>query len=170
MNEDEKIGGLPVFPHEYEDFAFCINSCELLEINYKGSIFTWWNGRTGSDCIFKRLDRMIANLKLQDWFAHLEVQHLSRTGSDHALLLLTCGEFAQHIRKPFRFLKFWTEHDTFFEAIKQAWMTDFEGNDFVSFKLKLKNVKSALTHWSRATFGDIFKQITVREEVVRIKE
>ena len=41
MNEDEKIGGLPVFPDEYEDFTFCINSCELFDINYKGSLFTW---------------------------------------------------------------------------------------------------------------------------------
>ncbi|XP_060190654.1 uncharacterized protein LOC132619919 [Lycium barbarum] len=101
MNEKEKIGGLPVFPNEYE-----------------GSLFTWWNEREGSDCIFKRLDRMIANSKLQDWFAHME-----------------------------------------------AWITDFEGDDFIRFKLKLKNVKSALFAWSKATFGDIFKQLIVREEV-----
>ncbi|XP_060182761.1 uncharacterized protein LOC132612660 [Lycium barbarum] len=121
MNEDEKIGGLPVSPDEYEDFEFCINSCEL-------------------------------------------------TDSDHAPLLLTWGESSQHIRKPFRFLKFWTEHASFLEVVNQAWITDFEGDDFIKFKLKLKNVKSALSAWSKATFGDIFKQLTVREEVVRIKE
>ncbi|XP_060202636.1 uncharacterized protein LOC132631055 [Lycium barbarum] len=113
---------------------------------------------------------MIANSKLQDWFAHMEVQHLSRTGSDHAPLLLTCGESSQHIRKPFRFLKFWTEHESFLEVVNQAWIIDFEGDDFIRFKLKLKNVKSTLSSWSKATFGDIFKQLTVREEVVRIKE
>lgn len=26
LNENEEIGGLPVAPQEYEDFAFCINS------------------------------------------------------------------------------------------------------------------------------------------------
>ncbi|XP_060182017.1 uncharacterized protein LOC132611631 [Lycium barbarum] len=146
LNEDEKIGGLPVSPDEYEDFAFC------------------------SDCIFKRLDRMIANSKLQDWFAHMEVQHLSRTGLDHAPLLLTCGEVSHHIMKPFRFLKFWTEYELFLEVVNQAWIKDFEGDDFIRFKLKLKNVKSTLSAWSKATFGDIFKQLTVREKVVRIKE
>ncbi|XP_060170510.1 uncharacterized protein LOC132601447 [Lycium barbarum] len=124
----------------------------------------------GSDCIFKRLNRMIANSKLQDWFAHMEVQHLSRTGSDHAPLLLSCGESSHHIRKPFRFLKFWIEHESFLEVVNQAWITDFEGDDFIRFKLKLKNVKSVLSAWSKATFGDIFKQLTIREEVVRIKE
>ncbi|XP_059287623.1 uncharacterized protein LOC132040947 [Lycium ferocissimum] len=170
MNEDEKTGGLPVFPDEYEDFAFCTNSCELFDINYKGSLFTWWSGRAGSDCIFKRLDRMITNSKLQDWFAHMEVEHLSRTGSDHAPLLLTCGEISYHIRKPFRFLKFWTEHESFLEVVNQAWSTDFEGDEFISFKSKLKNVKTTLSAWSTATFGDIFKQLTVREEVLKIKE
>ncbi|XP_060212032.1 uncharacterized protein LOC132639607 [Lycium barbarum] len=129
---------------------------------------TWLVG--GSDCMFKRLDRMIANSKLQDWFAHIEVQHLSRTGSDHAPLLLTCGESSHHMRKPFRFLKFWTEYESFLEVVNQAWIIDFEGDDFIRFKLKLKNVKFALTPWSKETFGDIFKQLPVREEVVRIKE
>ncbi|XP_070039118.1 uncharacterized protein [Nicotiana tomentosiformis] len=43
LHEDEKIGGLPVHPPEYEDFAFCVNSCGLFEQGYKGSPFTWWN-------------------------------------------------------------------------------------------------------------------------------
>ncbi|XP_060182971.1 uncharacterized protein LOC132612916 [Lycium barbarum] len=119
IHEDEKIGGLPVYPYEYEDFAFYVNSSELFEVSFKGSLFTWWNGRAGRDCIFKRLDRMLTNSKLQDWFGHMEVEHLSRTGSDHAPLLLTCGNSSQH---------------------------------------------------SKATFGDIFKKLVVREDIVRVKE
>ncbi|XP_059285583.1 uncharacterized protein LOC132039048 [Lycium ferocissimum] len=88
MNEDEKIGGLLVYPDEYEDFAFCVNSCELFEAPFKGSLFTWWNGRASRDCIIKKLDRMLTNSKLQDWFGHMEVEHLSRIVSDHAPLLL----------------------------------------------------------------------------------
>ncbi|XP_059292434.1 uncharacterized protein LOC132045876 [Lycium ferocissimum] len=72
MNENEKISGLPVFPDEYEDFAFCINSCELFDINYKGKV------------------------------------------------------------------------------VNQAWSTDFEGDEFISFKLKLKKVKTTLSAWTQA--------------------
>lgn len=39
------IRGLPVQPQEVEDFDFCIDSCELKEISFKGSPFTWWNER-----------------------------------------------------------------------------------------------------------------------------
>ncbi|XP_075077075.1 uncharacterized protein LOC142163830 [Nicotiana tabacum] len=31
LSEEEKIGGLPVYPPEYEDFAFYVNSCELFD-------------------------------------------------------------------------------------------------------------------------------------------
>lgn len=37
MSEEEKLGGLPVSPSEYEDFALCINSCELFDMGFKGS-------------------------------------------------------------------------------------------------------------------------------------
>ncbi|OIS96614.1 hypothetical protein A4A49_14026 [Nicotiana attenuata] len=32
LHEDEKIGGLPVHPPEYEDFAFCVNPCGLFDL------------------------------------------------------------------------------------------------------------------------------------------
>lgn len=58
LSEEEKIGGLPVHPPEYEDFAFCVNSCELFDLGYKESPYTWWNGMPNSKCIFKRLNRI----------------------------------------------------------------------------------------------------------------
>ncbi|XP_060216592.1 uncharacterized protein LOC132644060 [Lycium barbarum] len=40
LNQEEKIGGLPVDMNNAEDFSFCINSYELEEVNFKGSPFT----------------------------------------------------------------------------------------------------------------------------------
>ncbi|XP_059302272.1 uncharacterized protein LOC132054245 [Lycium ferocissimum] len=79
LNEEEKIGGLPVLPNEYEDFAFCLNSCELIKAGFKGSPFAWWNERFDGQCIFKRLDRKLVNNLLLQWFDFIEVDHLSRT-------------------------------------------------------------------------------------------
>ncbi|XP_060177821.1 uncharacterized protein LOC132607756 [Lycium barbarum] len=138
LNEEEKIGGLPVLPQEYEDFAFCINSCKLAEISFKGNPFTWLNGKADQECIFKRLDRILSNEQFQDWFGHLEVDHLSRTG--------------------------------FKEIVKNNWLAE-DGNDvFISFKQKVKQVKTALSVWSKQTFGDIFNQLNIREDIVKIKE
>ncbi|XP_059310108.1 uncharacterized protein LOC132061281 [Lycium ferocissimum] len=107
-----------------------------METGFKGSHFTWWNGRGGSDGIFERLDRVFINQQFQQWFAQVEVEHLTRTGSDHASLFITLEEQSQAYIRQFRFLKFWTEHQA----------------------------------WSKEVYGDIFKQLIIREEIVRIKE
>ncbi|XP_070040911.1 uncharacterized protein [Nicotiana tomentosiformis] len=41
LNEEDKIGGLLVYPPEYEGFECCVNSCGLFGMGYKGSPFTW---------------------------------------------------------------------------------------------------------------------------------
>ncbi|XP_070050003.1 uncharacterized protein [Nicotiana tomentosiformis] len=91
LHEDEKIGGLPVHPHEYEDFAFC---------------------------------NILPTIK---------VEHLIRTGSDHAPLLMTCGVQTTNFVKPFRFLNFWTKHATFVDVVRK--------------KLQLKRIKSGSKVW-----------------------
>lgn len=170
LNEEEKLGGLPIRPQECEDFAFCINSSEREEIRFKGSPFTWWNGRAGADCSFERLDRIMMNSEMQNWLTVSEVEHLSRIGSDHAPMLLTLGDHHQKVQKPFRFLRFWIEQDNFMETVRENWKTDVEGNCFFQYKHKLKNIKKALSKWNKDTFGDIFQQLIIREEVVRLKE
>ncbi|XP_059284731.1 uncharacterized protein LOC132038025 [Lycium ferocissimum] len=170
LNEEEKIGGLPVLLNEYEDFAFCLNSCELIEAGFKGSPFTWWNGRSDGQCIFKRLDRMLYNNLMQQWFGFIEVDHLSGTGSDHALLLLSCNEQQQQFIIPLKFLKFWVDHESFQSVVTQNWHAEDEKDVFLSFKKKVKKIKVVLSAWSRQVFGDIFKQLTIREDIVRIKE
>ncbi|XP_075084937.1 uncharacterized protein LOC142168177 [Nicotiana tabacum] len=121
MHEDEKIGGLPVHPPEYEDFAFCVNSSGLFDLGYKGNLFL--GGMEG--------------LTLN------ALEHQIRIGSDHAPLLLSCGEQASQFVKLFKFLNFWTKHENFKEVVRQ-------------------NCKE--------TYGDIFKQLVIREDIVRVKE
>ncbi|XP_075091900.1 uncharacterized protein LOC142172042 [Nicotiana tabacum] len=170
LHEDEKIGGLPVHPPGHEDFAFCVNSYGLFEQGYKGSQFTWWNGRSNAECIFKRLDRIFLNFPFQNMLPTIEVEHLIRIGLDHAPLLMTCGEQTTNFVKPFRFLNFWTKHDTFMDVVRQNWKTDFIGDPFLLLNQNIKRVKAALSKWSRELFGDIFKQLAILEDIVRVEE
>nr|XP_009611219.1 uncharacterized protein LOC104104767 [Nicotiana tomentosiformis] len=94
LHEEENIGGLPVYPPEIENFAFCVNSSSLFDTGYKRSPFTWWNGRSDAGCIFKSLDRILVNQPFQTLFPNIEVEHLIRTSSDHAPLLMSCTEEA----------------------------------------------------------------------------
>ncbi|XP_060210587.1 uncharacterized protein LOC132637527 [Lycium barbarum] len=170
LNDEEKIGGNPIQPQDIEDFAFCINSCELEEVNFKGSPFTWWNGRADAACIFERLDRMLVNSLLLDNFGHIEVEHLARTDSDHAPLMSTYGDKHQNLVRPFKFLSFLIEHATFLDTVRQNWSIWEHDDHFINFKSKMKKLKGVLSKWSREVFGDIFKQLIIREEIVRLKE
>ncbi|XP_049357633.1 uncharacterized protein LOC125822286 [Solanum verrucosum] len=120
MGVEEKIGGLPVYPQEYEDFAICINSCDLSDVKFSESFY------------------MV--------------------------------ERNQKIVKPFKFLKFWTESDDFRDVVLQNWVSDDVEDIFIQLKLKQKRTKQALSKWSKEKFGDIFNQLAIREEIVRIKE
>ncbi|XP_075099497.1 uncharacterized protein LOC142176265 [Nicotiana tabacum] len=169
-DEKEKFGGIPVSLNEIDDFRHCINTCNLFDLGFKGSIFTWWNGRAEEDCIFKRLDRCLANIEFQQKFPGIEVQHLSKTGSDHSPMFLKCDIETPPIKKHFKFLNFFGEHTTFKDVVKENWSADFSANPFILFNHKLKKLKKALSLWSKATFGDIFQKIASMEEVVMVHE
>ncbi|XP_070011257.1 uncharacterized protein [Nicotiana sylvestris] len=125
-DEEEKFGGRPIHMNE-------------------------WNGRGEDDCIFKRLDRILANAEFQQMFAALEASTVP-------------------IKRSFKFLNFWTKNPTFKNTVAENWTADFNANPFTLFNHKIKKVKKALSIWSKATFGNIFEKIASLEEVVLVHE
>ncbi|XP_015159308.1 uncharacterized protein [Solanum tuberosum] len=118
LREEEKIGGLPVYPQEYEDFAECLNASGLADITFSGNPFTWWNGRVDGECIFKRLDRVVVN---NYFWIHMAIHG---------------------------FLKFWTEREDFKEVVEQNWVAESSDDIFVQLKQKQKRTKKALAKWT----------------------
>ncbi|XP_070036716.1 uncharacterized protein [Nicotiana tomentosiformis] len=147
-----------------------MNTYNLTDLGFKGSIYTWWSGRAEQDCIFKRLDRCFANMEMQQLWTGVEVEHLSKIGSDHCPLLITCNPDAVQIKKSFIFLSFWIKHESLKSVVRENWQEDFYPNPFILFNHKLKKLKKALSTWSRATYGDIFQKISILEEVVKVHE
>nr|XP_016511903.1 PREDICTED: uncharacterized protein LOC107829005 [Nicotiana tabacum] len=103
-------------------------------------------------------------------FKGIEVQHLSKTGSDHSPMYLKCDIETPPIKKPFKFLNFWVEHVTFKDVVKENWSANFSANPYILFNHKLKKLKKALSLWSTSTFGDILQKIASMEEVVMVHE
>ncbi|XP_070008698.1 uncharacterized protein [Nicotiana sylvestris] len=167
-DDEEKFGGRPVTLNKVDHFRHCMNTCNLFDLGFKGSIYTWWNGRAEEDCIFKRLDKCMANIDFQQMFPRIEVTHLPKTGSDHCPMLLKCNLESTVVKKSFRFLNFWTKHSTFKDVVNENWNADFEANPFTLFNHKMKKVKKGLSQWSKSTYGDIFKKISSLEEVVKV--
>ncbi|KAH0754304.1 hypothetical protein KY290_024574 [Solanum tuberosum] len=57
----------------------------------------------------------------------------------------------------------------FKEVVKASYSGNYSNDVFLQWKLKLKKTKLALSKWSREQFGDIFKQLLIREEIVKVK-
>lgn len=55
------------------------------------------------------------------------------------------------------------------EVVLQHWKTNEIGNSFWIFKHKLNNLKKAL-RVLRERYGDIFQQLTIREDIMVMKE
>lgn len=61
----------------------------------------------------------MTNQLMVDDMGQVELEHLSRTGSDHAPLLLSCRPKTEQIHKSFRLLNFWTKKEDFKELVRQ---------------------------------------------------
>ncbi|XP_060190704.1 uncharacterized protein LOC132619964 [Lycium barbarum] len=72
------------------------------------------------------------------------MEHLCRIGSDHAPLMLTAGEQPQQFSKPFRFLKFWVDHESFLYIVEHHWNIVFVGVAFITFKEDIVKIKEQL--------------------------
>ncbi|KAG5599043.1 hypothetical protein H5410_030413 [Solanum commersonii] len=81
-----------------------------------------------------------------------DLQYLSKIGSDHAPLFLTCRSSNLTIAKPFNLV------------------ANNSADIFIQLKQKQKSTKLALSKWIKEKFGDIFKNLIIREEIVKIKE
>lgn len=76
---------------QLSDFNNWVQGSALLEVPYQGSKFTWSDGQ-GLGRVWRRLDRILVKESFYDQFGNQMVQHLTRTTSDHAPLLLSCRQ------------------------------------------------------------------------------
>lgn len=60
----------------------------LLDINYLGFDFTWFNGRSGSASRWARLDRCLVNAIWTAFYNNYFITHLPRICSNHSPLFL----------------------------------------------------------------------------------
>lgn len=87
-NEEENVGGDPVLNKNNRDFRDFLFQGGLIDLGFKGPAFTWTNKRHASEAIFERLDRVVATVEWLQLHTHAYVNHLPRSHSDHAAILL----------------------------------------------------------------------------------
>lgn len=86
LHSHEKSGSGDFNQRSGQKFADCIFDCGLVDLGYKGPIFTWRSG-----ALRERLDRALGNVRWQELFPSSSVVNLPLPSSDHCGLWLKLG-------------------------------------------------------------------------------
>ncbi|XP_060190667.1 uncharacterized protein LOC132619937 [Lycium barbarum] len=100
-------------------------------------------------------------------FNGTKVNHLSRTGSDRAPLLVDIEKERSNLIRYFKFLNIWCNHKDFKDIVKEEWSRPVQGRAMWKVHCKLKAVARRLSSWSRETYGDIFRDSKEAEKEVK---
>lgn len=74
------------------DFFTRMKDCEITDPGFTSNILISCNGRSKQNRISMRLDRIMHSDEWSVKFQTTRVDHLSKIGSDHNLLLVSCDE------------------------------------------------------------------------------
>ncbi|MCH80381.1 hypothetical protein A2U01_0001148, partial [Trifolium medium] len=162
----EKFGGNTLEPNITSSFRNTISHCDLQDLGYNGSIYTWTNRQPGEQLIKSRLDRFLATSNWTSMFPKYANYHLVRYRSDHCPILL---EFSQDFRcrtnnpKHYckRFEQIWTTDEQHTSIVMDAWNNKQGGT-----KEKLQHTLNALRNWGRKTFGIIPTRIKETQQAL----
>ena len=120
--EEEKSGGNPIYPRRVNAILDCMDSCQMMDLDFFGPKFTWSNKREIGNLIQCRLDKCWANPDWRAFFTEANVTHLARINSNHCPLLLNLNpDLGQGSNRPFRFQSVWLSHKYFPAVVHEAW-------------------------------------------------
>ncbi|XP_020968575.1 uncharacterized protein LOC107621492 isoform X2 [Arachis ipaensis] len=138
-------------------FREWVEAMELLELELRDRKYTWYGGRS---C--RRIDRVFIHVELQECFDIVRLKMLSRSLSDHCLLLVDSG-VVDWGPKPFRTIDAWLTHAGFKETVRKEWEKSRERN----LLEKLDLLKRPLRVWNKEKFGSINCQIEKIESEIQ---
>ncbi|KAL0912821.1 hypothetical protein M5K25_016230 [Dendrobium thyrsiflorum] len=140
----ERLGGSRPLVHSMDDFNNMIMDCNLVDIGYTGSNFTWNLAN-----LWQRLDWVLSNDSLINSFSSM---HLNSSS----------------LAVNFHFQNIWLLDSSFMDIVKDNWQAPlFPNNSIFGMNrlwLKLKKLKYKFNWWHRNVFKDIFTNIIDAEE------
>lgn len=152
IKEEEKKGGNGICKRHVYEYTNCMDFCNLLDLEFSGSIFTWVNKRDITGLIQQRFDKVWANSDWKACFPEATIKHLTRINFDHCLFLLSLVPYlCLSGDRPFCFQPIWLSHKAFPSIVKEAW----EGNHQSINSACLSFIQKTKV-WNKDVFRNIF--------------
>ncbi|KAK4383921.1 hypothetical protein Sango_3108300 [Sesamum angolense] len=139
------------------NFHNCIRDTSLVQLPFTGCPYTWHNCSEGTRSLWKRLDRMIANVAWLDvWPSSSYISALPST-SDHSPLILT-GMDSIAERAIFRFDNYFAQQPGFLDSVESTWKHRITRTAMYDVVCKLKNLKAVFRRQKKLT-GDLTNNV-----------
>ncbi|KAL0433053.1 UNVERIFIED_CONTAM: hypothetical protein Slati_2639600 [Sesamum latifolium] len=88
LEHTEKEGGVAWAEWQIRNFCSCLTQCELFDLGFRGSPFTWCNNQQEPATVHERLDRAVSSTAWIQMFPKVAVRHIDTSYSDHTPLVI----------------------------------------------------------------------------------
>lgn len=136
----ERSGGSSLWPQYMNELDESIRANGLYDLRSRGLFFTWRTGNPGRP-IQRKLDRVLIDDGWQRAFPESEAEFISHSVSDHTLMIVTIGEEARTVPKPFKFFNYWIDVPGFQDTVSTGLGKGGRGVLYVFFGDQAEEVK-----------------------------
>lgn len=127
-------------------FPSFVNTLRVLDLSFKGPIFTWNNNRDDCFNIQERLDGSLASFLWCQFYPNAYVEHLEDIGSDHRPQLV-CSSPPMAKAKKYYFDSRWCSNPTILVLVRNAWFQSFSGSVMFNSYVKIKACRKFIVDW-----------------------
>jgi hypothetical protein len=143
------------------DFRDTLYVCNLHDLGFTGTPWTYDNKQSGTKNVRVRLDRAIACPAWTTLFPHANVCHLISSRSDHCPILISLDkdDHQTHRYRPQRYEAMWERDPTLDTCVEEAWKHHRPAACLEDIQKKLAGTMESLCEWDRNKFGSVNKEI-----------
>lgn len=150
LNRSEKSGGPPRAMAPMTRFRKALADCDLVDMGYVGSKFTWSNRHTK-----ERLDRSCSTTSWMSMYPCSRNVILPPSTSDHNPLLievLASPICRRRSVRRFRFEEMWAQHQDVSSVIQRGWAVPSTGEPMSQVCRKIQSTGNVLLEWHLSVF------------------
>ena len=160
LSQAEKVGARPHCQNRINLFRAFVDNAELMDMDLKGSRFTWLSNPRNGVITKEKIDRLLVNWSWRRSFPNAIVSAFPPISSDHSPLVLN---FQPKVGDGglFKYEAYWEDHPACHQVISDGWQdVEDNGEPWRNFVAKIKACKRNLKAWSQNTFKNASKEIS----------
>ncbi|KAJ1432549.1 Reverse transcriptase zinc-binding domain [Sesbania bispinosa] len=140
----------------FRDF---VNDSGLIDVDLKGSAFTWYSNPRSGTIIKEKIDRVLVNSAWRFKFPHATAIALPAVSSNHNPIIFDVSPH-EHSGKQFKYEVMWDEHPDCRQVVEEGWGgCDPATNSWETVLKRTKNCSKSINNWQKRTFQNAGKEI-----------